>query len=106
QERLQPLNTTPVLSSGDLGIFDDVEEAVQASEQAYLRFGEYSFDFRKNMITAIREACHQHVDTISRMAVAETGLGRAEDKIAKNVLAIDKTPGPEILTAQAVSGDL
>jgi len=106
QERLQPLNTSPVLSSGDLGIFDDVEEAVQASEQAYLRFGEYSFDFRKSMITAIREACHQHVDTISRMAVAETGLGRAEDKIAKNVLAIDKTPGPEILTAQAVSGDL
>ncbi|MBF2055115.1 MAG: aldehyde dehydrogenase EutE [Candidatus Sericytochromatia bacterium] len=101
-----PALPAPVLSSGDLGIFEDVEEAVQASEQAFARFGDYSLDFRKQMIQAIRAACHQHVDIVSRMAVEETGLGRAEDKIAKNVLAIDKTPGPEILEAKAISGDL
>lgn len=95
----------PVLSAGDMGIFDDVDEAIMAAEKAFHQFSELSFEFRKQMIAAIRQACHQHVDLVSRMAVEETGLGRVEDKIAKNVLAIDKTPGPEILTAKAVSGD-
>ncbi len=95
-----------VLNSGDLGIFEDVDAAVQAANTAFSHFAEYSFDFRKQMIQAIREACHSQVEMVSRMAVEETGLGRYEDKIAKNVLAIDKTPGPEVLTTQARSGDL
>ncbi|MGV3523300.1 MAG: aldehyde dehydrogenase family protein [Candidatus Sericytochromatia bacterium] len=106
QERLQPEAAAPVFSGGDLGIFEDVDEAVNASTQAFHHFGEYSFEFRKQMIAAIRAACHLHVDRVARMAVAESGLGRVEDKIAKNVLAIDKTPGPEILETKAVSGDL
>lgn len=95
-----------VLNSGDLGIFEDVDAAVMAANIAFQRYSEYSFEFRKQMVQAIRQACHQHVEMISRMAVEETGLGRYEDKIAKNVLAIDKTPGPESLTTQARSGDL
>lgn len=96
----------PVLSAGDMGVFEDVDAAVAAATQAFHHFQEYSFDFRKQMIAAIRAACHPHVELVSRMAVEETGLGRVEDKIAKNVLAIDKTPGPEILTAKAISGDM
>jgi propionaldehyde dehydrogenase len=57
------------------------------------------------MIEAIRVACHQQVDLISRMAVEESKLGRYEDKVQKNILAIDKTPGPEVLLTKAVSGD-
>lgn len=105
QERYETNASAPVLSSGDLGVFEDVDEAVQASQQAFQHFGEYSFDFRKQMIAAIRAECHRHVELVSRMAVEETGLGRVEDKIAKNVLAIDKTPGPEILVTKATSGD-
>lgn len=105
-ERLHPAAAPPIMGAGDLGVFDDVDEAVNASEAAFRHFGDYSFEFRKRMITAIREACHPHVDLVSRMAVEETGLGRVDDKIAKNILAIDKTPGPEILEAKAVSGDL
>ena len=104
-DRLHPA-AVPVIGGGDLGVFEDVDEAVNASLAAFARFEEYSFEFRKQMITAIREACHPHVDLVSRMAVEETGLGRVEDKIAKNVLAIDKTPGPEILETKAISGDL
>jgi acyl-CoA reductase-like NAD-dependent aldehyde dehydrogenase len=37
--------------------------------------------------------------------VEETGLGRVQDKIRKNLLVIDKTPGPEILRPEAWSGD-
>jgi acyl-CoA reductase-like NAD-dependent aldehyde dehydrogenase len=39
------------------------------------------------------------------MAVEETGLGRVDDKINKNLLVADKTPGTEILRPIAQSGD-
>lgn len=35
----------------------------------------------------------------------ETGMGRYEDKIAKNLAVIDKTPGVECLVTDAISGD-
>ena len=38
-------------------------------------------------------------------AVEETGLGRYEDKLSKNKLIVDKTPGMEILRPQAYTGD-
>ena len=38
-------------------------------------------------------------------AVDETGLGRVEDKLIKNRVAITKTPGPEFLEPIARSGD-
>ena len=60
---------------------------------------------RTKIIANVRRACHSIVDELSQRAVEETGLGRAEDKVAKNRLVIDKTPGTEILTPQAVTGD-
>ncbi len=109
QERLSPnasaAATPMVFGGGDLGVFEDVDEAVNASTAAFGHFQEYSFDFRKKMIEAIRVACHQQVDLISRMAVEESKLGRYEDKVQKNILAIDKTPGPEVLLTKAISGD-
>ena len=35
----------------------------------------------------------------------ETGMGRYEDKITKNLAVIDKTPGVECLVTDAISGD-
>src|SRR5262249_19039672 len=42
---------------------------------------------------------------LSVMAADETGYGRAEDKIKKNLLVTVKTPGPEMLEPRAKSGD-
>ena len=47
----------------------------------------------------------REVANLARMAVEETGLGRYDDKINKNLLVGNKTPGPEILKPVAVSGD-
>ena len=57
------------------------------------------------MVDAMRRTAHAIVPTIATMAVEETGLGRPEDKLVKNRLVIDKTPGPEILQPVAVTGD-
>jgi acyl-CoA reductase-like NAD-dependent aldehyde dehydrogenase len=39
------------------------------------------------------------------MAVRETGMGRVEDKIRKNLLVGERTPGVEFLETDALSGD-
>ncbi|MBF0274875.1 MAG: aldehyde dehydrogenase EutE, partial [Nitrospinae bacterium] len=60
---------------------------------------------RKEIIEAIRKICLENVETLSRMAVEETGLGRFEDKIIKNKLVINETPGTEILRPISYTGD-
>src|SRR5207237_2657677 len=42
---------------------------------------------------------------LSSMAVEETGLGNFKDKIQKNLLVANKTPGLEILRPLAYTGD-
>lgn len=93
------------VSGAEIGIFESVDEAVEAATIAFNHFTEVSLDTRKKIIQAMRDAIRPHVETISKMAVEETKLGRFEDKIKKNNLAIDKTPGPECLESKSLSGD-
>jgi acyl-CoA reductase-like NAD-dependent aldehyde dehydrogenase len=60
---------------------------------------------RHRIIHAVRAAMREHVEELSRMAHEETGIGRAEDKVLKNRLVIEKTPGPEDLEPHVWSGD-
>src|ERR1043166_425347 len=46
-----------------------------------------------------------HAISLARDAQEETGLGRVDDKIIKNRLVTNKTPGPEVLEPRAWSGD-
>jgi acyl-CoA reductase-like NAD-dependent aldehyde dehydrogenase len=92
-------------SRGSLGVFPTVEAAVNAAEQAFQAYQKCSLELRHKMVAAMREITLRHVQELSEYAVAETGLGRAEDKVRKNTLAARKTPGPEMLVPQAWSGD-
>ncbi|MFT7520801.1 MAG: aldehyde dehydrogenase, partial [Kiritimatiellia bacterium] len=49
--------------------------------------------------------CRRECEALSRFAFEESGLGRVEDKIQKNMLVTERTPGPEILEPLARSGD-
>ncbi|MEZ4655333.1 MAG: aldehyde dehydrogenase family protein [Candidatus Eisenbacteria bacterium] len=66
---------------------------------------ELSLDRRREPIAAIRQTVREEAATIAQMAVTETALGRAEDKVQKNLLVGEKTPGVEILEPWAVTGD-
>jgi aldehyde dehydrogenase len=91
---------------GRRGIYDDVDSAVKASRQAHeLLVHKHSMKDRNRFIAAMRLCVHEVVNEISQMAVDETGLGRFDDKIGKNLLVADKTPGTEILRPWAQSGD-
>ncbi len=88
-----------------MGVFDQMEGAIRAAEEAQRSLLEMTLAERKRFISAVRKLCHEYVVELSELAVAETKLGRVDDKILKNRLVIDKTPGPEILEPFTFTGD-
>ncbi len=87
------------------GIFDDLDQATAAAEQAQEQWIDMSLEVRARCIESMRETTRRHAEEISRMAVEETSLGNVKDKIQKNLLCANKTPGMEILRPLAYSGD-
>ncbi|MFD1040142.1 aldehyde dehydrogenase family protein [Virgibacillus byunsanensis] len=91
-------------SLGD-GVFATVNEAVDAAQIAREKMRNVSLSTRKNMIQSMREVSIKHAEELAQLAVEETGLGRVEDKVVKNKLAAEKTPGVEDLTSTTYTGD-
>lgn len=97
--------STPTASSSKLpaGIFDTLDEAVSAAAESQKKIGNLSF--RAKVIQAMRQAAVKYARELAELAVAETGMGRVDDKIKKNISQAEMTPGIEDLKPQALSGD-
>ncbi len=95
----------PKASGKYKGVFSTMEEAIEAAKTAYKLFRGYSLQQRENMITKIREKIMAEAETMAKMGVEETGMGRVTDKIIKHTLVAEKTPGTEDLQTNAFSGD-
>ena len=93
------------LPANPRGVYKTVSEAVDAARTAQKILIEMPLEKRREIISNIRRRCAQDVHTLASMAHEETGLGRTEDKVKKNLLVIHKTPGPEILEPTAWTGD-
>ena len=87
------------------GLFDSIDEAVNCAIQAQKEFILLPLEKRKEIIEKIRLACRAEAKNLAQMAVQETGLGRVEDKIQKNLLVINKTPGVEDVEPKVFTGD-
>ncbi|MFZ5975532.1 MAG: aldehyde dehydrogenase family protein [Bacillota bacterium] len=89
------------------GVFGSMEKALEASVIAQKQYMQCSLNDRARFLEAIRKEAgtDANIETMSRMAVEETGMGNFEHKCMKNRLAIDKTPGLEDLHAEAITGD-
>jgi len=87
------------------GALDTIEAAVKAASSSFYEYSRLPLELRRNIIANLRAVALANNERWSRAAVEETGLGRLEDKIVKNRLAADKTPGVEDLIPQAFSGD-
>ena len=72
---------------------------------AFVQFDDMGLQKRNAIIAAIRDAMREHGSALASEAHEETGLGRYEDKILKNQLVTEKTPGTEDLQPQAITGD-
>ncbi len=87
------------------GIFSTIDEAVSAAKTAHEKLTGLSVERREKIILSIRKKMIEYAERLAVAAFKETGLGRPEDKFKKNILVAEKTPGIEILKADAVTGD-
>jgi len=97
-------SSLPQISPGD-GIFTDLEEAIRAAQGAQTQLMNLGLVKREAIVEAIREAGRKNAETFSRLAQAETGMGKVGDKIRKNLLVSNKTPGIEDLRPTSWTGD-
>ena len=99
--------TGAIAPSADLGggVFTSISAAVEATQIAFEEFRALGLEGRREVIDSIRQSMRKHAAELARLAHEETGLGRTEDKVVKNLLVTDKTPGPEDLEPDATTGD-
>ena len=106
RRRSAPAAPRPVEAGGGrMGIFSSVDEAARAASEAQPRFVALPLKSRARIIAAIRETMIDQAADLAKAAHEETGLGRAEDKVVKNLLVTEKTPGLEALYPEATTGD-
>ncbi|MEW5950535.1 MAG: aldehyde dehydrogenase EutE [Elusimicrobia bacterium] len=96
-------SSAPISSSGP--VFETVDEAVKEAKESQKYFQELGLEKREKIISALREVSRINAKRWAEMAVKETGMGRVEDKIKKNILVSDKTPGVEDLRSVSYTGD-
>ncbi|MEM9189546.1 MAG: aldehyde dehydrogenase family protein [Myxococcota bacterium] len=102
----KPAHRAPAVHAGRRpGIHDDLDRAVQTARAAFEEYEAMPLRVRYDVVSAMRTTALAHLEEMSERAVAETSLGRVEDKRIKNRVAIQKTPGPEFLEPIAQSGD-
>jgi acyl-CoA reductase-like NAD-dependent aldehyde dehydrogenase len=101
----EPARTKASVPRGVNGVFADADQAAAAARRAFEQNERTSVATKLKMVEAMRRAVLANNEALSRHAVEETGLGRYEDKLAKNKLVAEKTPGPEILQTVAFTGD-
>ena len=90
---------------GGSGVFQTIDEAVGAATQAQKALVRLSLEERKKIVEALRGIARDHSEEFSRRTLAETGMGRLDDKIKKHFAAADTTPGVEDLESTSWTGD-
>ncbi len=86
-----------------VGVFASLDDAVSEADKAYRQLR--SVAMRQLAVDAIRKVGEQYARELAELAVAETKMGRVEDKFVKNVSQARHTPGVECLTPTVLSGD-
>ncbi len=103
---MQKIGTTAETKAPkQLGIFEDMNDAIAAAKEAQKVMQKMPMDFREKIISVIRRKTKENAEILAKMAVEETGMGNVGDKILKHHLVAEKTPGTEDITTTAWSGD-
>ncbi|MGH7724898.1 MAG: aldehyde dehydrogenase family protein [Candidatus Eiseniibacteriota bacterium] len=87
------------------GIFSTLDAAVAAAEEAHFQLVRLPLAVRARALEHIRAKMRANVRLLAELAVSETGMGRVDDKIKKNLLVINQTPGLEDLEPHVYTGD-
>ena len=95
----------PSRSSGNLGVFSTVDDAVRAAEAAFEAFQSRPLSDRAKAVECIRSICVNQAEELGRLELEETKIGRLDHKIAKLQNAIAVVPGVEYMRTDNDSGD-
>ncbi|MDR2780510.1 MAG: aldehyde dehydrogenase EutE [Synergistaceae bacterium] len=88
--------------------YESVDEAAETAVKAQRAWQwDFLLEERIRIINNMRAELldDKIIEELSVMAMEETGMGRADDKIIKKRLSIEKTPGPEFFRVNAITGD-
>ncbi len=100
-----PQAAAAVPEGGKGGVYADVDAAIAAAGAAQKRLADLPLERRAALVASMRRAVTEHAQVLARAAWQETGMGRYEDKVEKNLLVAERTPSTEALQAQAWTGD-
>ena len=88
-----------------IGVFDDMNDAIDAATSGYKAIRAMSLEERERIIAVIRELCRKEAPEMAALGVRETKMGRVAHKIAKHTLVADKTPGTADIVSAVKTGD-
>jgi len=87
------------------GVFNDMETCIRAAARAHRELLNLPLQTRRRIIEAIRTCGRANAREYGRMEFEETGLGKLEDNVSKNVSAC-QVMGMEDLTPEVYAGDM
>ena len=90
---------------GQDGVFDRMEDAINASNRAFEHFKQFSIRDREHLISILRRVTLDHAEEFSKMIFEETGMGNVKDKILKNRNSAINSPGTEDLVSRSWTGE-
>ncbi len=91
-------------NDGSHGVFQEMEDAVNAAVAANKQLGLLPLELRKKIIQAIRDVGWTNREEYGRMELEETDLGSASGSILKMETACD-VPGMESIKSEVFTGD-
>jgi acyl-CoA reductase-like NAD-dependent aldehyde dehydrogenase len=101
-----PTPVSPPVPAGDQdGVYPDIDAAIAAAAAAQQRLADLPLERRGALVASMRQAAAEYAPVLAQAACQETGMGRYKDKVEKNLLVAERTPGTEALQAQAWTGD-
>lgn len=109
-ERIVALVSSELGKSGETGpsgagMFEDVNEAVEAAWKAQRELMKLKLEDRKRITDSIIEHCSQHIEELARMELEETGMGNYQDKLTKMRVAVFNSPSVEDLVPSMDAND-
>jgi len=91
-------------SNGDWGVFQTVDQCVQAAGDGFQKLKAASMEDRAIAIQCVRSICTDQADELGRLEMEETKIGRLDHKIEK-LKIVKLVPGIEFLRCDSLSGD-
>lgn len=102
---LQEMNGKNLNTKVSDGIFETMDEAVNAAEEAQKKLVAMDVSEREKLIAAIRKVILENAMELAALCAKETKMGRVDHKYIKLKLVAEKTPGTEVLKTNAYTGD-